>query len=96
MESDDYNITSLRQLLRQFDNEYGTNRLPPQTFAALPAIPFRKEADDNERCTICLDVYKDNETVMRLPCSHLFHGHCVTEWFKTSKSCPLCRREVVI
>jgi len=72
--------------------------LPPETLAALPEIAFKKQADegDGERCTVCLDDYEDGEIVLQLPCSHIFHGHCVPEWFKTQKTCPLCRHGVVI
>lgn len=72
--------------------------LPPETLAALPEIAFKKQADEGngERCTVCLDDYEDGEIVLQLPCSHIFHGHCVPEWFKTQKTCPLCRHGVVI
>jgi len=72
--------------------------LDPQTFAALQLIAFEKQDDegDGERCIVCLEDYEDGEIVLQLPCSHIFHGHCATEWFKRSKICPLCRREVVI
>ena len=28
-------------------------------------------------------------------CGHMFHKKCVTEWFNTKYSCPLCRRNII-
>jgi hypothetical protein len=35
---------------------------------------------------MCLDDYEDGEIVLQLLCSHIFHGHCVPEWFKKNMS----------
>lgn len=73
-----------------------TLALPPQTLAALPTIKFKiqppeNKAETGERCTVCLEGYKDGERVLQFPCFHIFHGHCVTNWFNISKFCPICR-----
>ncbi|EJK54227.1 hypothetical protein THAOC_26173 [Thalassiosira oceanica] len=54
------------------------------------------EADSDEICGICLDVY-DNP--VQLPCGHSFCEVCLDGWHKKSKynvhqprNCPLCRR----
>ena len=49
------------------------------------------------RCIFCLtDVTKD-DTVVCLPCSHLFHESCMVEWWNTGRSqavsqCPTCKQ----
>lgn len=51
----------------------------------------------NERypCTYCYEEYRENDGVVRLPCTHLFHTVCVQEWFHSGHvSCPLCQLDV--
>lgn len=42
-------------------------------------------------CAICLEDYEEGEKLRRLPCNHLFHTHCVDQWFGGRKVCPVCR-----
>ena len=47
----------------------------------------------NNRCSICLDNYKLNESFRILPkCKHEFHKKCIDKWFKLNikKKCPIC------
>lgn len=37
----------------------------------------------------CLSFRGSDVTVM--PCKHQFHANCITNWLKSSDSCPLCR-----
>jgi hypothetical protein len=37
---------------------------------------------------------EDEQTGLRIKaCGHGFGASCIKEWFKTSRSCPMCRRE---
>ncbi|RLN93887.1 hypothetical protein BBJ28_00012937 [Nothophytophthora sp. Chile5] len=55
-----------------------------------------KEAQEHERqererlmlCPVCLEYFHGSAT---LPCSHTFCGYCISNWFRTSLSCPECR-----
>ena len=44
-------------------------------------------------CTICLEPLTDNYKV--LSCNHKFHMNCITQWYNTKKSCPVCRKNIV-
>lgn len=54
--------------------------------------PFLHDSS-SERCSICLENYQKNETILKLKCKHIFHKECIKEWFhkKKQEECPLCR-----
>lgn len=41
-------------------------------------------------CAICID---DVSEAPGLECGHLFHKDCLAEWFKKSRTCPVCRHK---
>jgi hypothetical protein len=47
-----------------------------------------------DACSVCLSDYENQETIMILPCAHIYHKQCVEEWFANNKTCPLCKAEV--
>ena len=51
--------------------------------------------DENKKCIICLEDYKNYDKAIYLPCFHLFHKKCITEWFKRNKRfCPFCKSAI--
>lgn len=38
--------------------------------------------DKNDECAICLDLFKLNDRIKRLPCSHVYHAECIGAWIK--------------
>lgn len=51
-------------------------------------------------CCICLTGPADlkgkpKDKMVKLPCAHEFHEDCVIDWFNTSTTCPLCRRNSI-
>jgi hypothetical protein len=43
-------------------------------------------------CAICHDaLHAASGDILRLPCSHLFHGACMRPWLARSRTCPTCR-----
>ena len=48
--------------------------------------------DENKRCVICLEDFQNNDKSIYLPCFHLFHEKCLTDWINVKKGfCPLYR-----
>ena len=46
-------------------------------------------------CMICFDEFDVEQTVLELPCKHLYHKDCISPYFKEhSNKCPICRCEV--
>jgi len=46
------------------------------------------EQKGSQRCAIC---FEDFLVGVRMPCLHVFHKSCISEWLQVGNSCPLCR-----
>ncbi|KAK1567061.1 hypothetical protein Q3G72_007658 [Acer saccharum] len=49
---------------------------------------------EQQLCGICLEEFSGGVEARRMPCSHVFHGHCIVNWLHIRKFCPLCRFEL--
>ena len=53
---------------------------------------INKLDDQNKKCIICLEEFKNDDKSIYLPCFHLFHEKCITDWINMKKGfCPFCR-----
>lgn len=50
-----------------------------------------QDDDDKPKCVICCDVL-GKESVRVLPCVHVFHDECISEWLQRKNTCPVCLR----
>ena len=41
-------------------------------------------------CSICKEPF-NSESPLQLPCGHVMGRKCISRWFETSNTCPLCR-----
>ena len=55
-------------------------------------IKDKKNVNESQpdECSICLTPVSEFHQKI-LSCSHIFHWHCIKEWIKESKTCPVCR-----
>jgi C4-type Zn-finger protein len=55
-------------------------------------------------CSICLREFFIRQRVDTLPCGHVFHERCISEWFTTQNTrntqkrvkCPLCNQPLKV
>jgi len=45
-------------------------------------------------CSICLEKFKKDDTVIINDCSHVFHKGCLVEWALRRDGCPMCRQDM--
>ena len=50
----------------------------------------------NKECSICMNTFDKGDTVVILPCQHMFHLACMERWVQRKNVCPLCLRFVAI
>jgi hypothetical protein len=64
-------------------------------FLSLPTskihVPEQEIQENERRCIICLNDFRQGDERTLLPCKHGFHTECVNTWFSTTSSCPMCR-----
>ena len=46
------------------------------------------------QCGICMDTFAENEKVKKLPCDHIFHTECMSQWIQAQKTCPFCAQAI--
>lgn len=51
-------------------------------------------AHNVQECSICQEYFEVGNSVLKLPCRHLYHTDCVTNWLAMNNTCPLCRLEL--
>ncbi|WMV14517.1 hypothetical protein MTR67_007902 [Solanum verrucosum] len=80
-------------------SEYG---MVPASESSMQSLLKKMEIDEEntkgDECMVCLEelVKKegDHDDIVSMPCSHMFHGECITKWLETSHYCPICRFEM--
>ena len=47
------------------------------------------------QCPISLEDFKDGDSLIELPCKHIFLEKNLKEWIKEKQNCPICRYNLV-
>ena len=66
-------------------SEHTMKKFPLKQILTKKVLEARKDP-----CVICLDEWKMKQRVLKLPCKHEFHMHCIKQWFEGNRSCPKC------
>jgi len=85
---------------QQQQQQPGQTGVPPASKRFLAGLKdIQVTADDlleenNKECLVCLEEQKVGGLACKLPCGHLYHRACVTDWLHRHCTCPCCRFEV--
>lgn len=78
----------MQQVIDDFyDPQFVPNPAPPEDVAALSTATV---AELGYTCSICLEDMLIGDKHHVLPCGHVMHYACTTEWFKSGTRCPAC------
>jgi hypothetical protein len=70
-----------------------------QVVAYEPSRFDDQDGDFSSTCAICLDNFGQGQKISRTPCpqgaGHAFHTECLSGWLQCSRTCPLCRVNLV-
>jgi len=53
-----------------------------------------ENTDQIPPCSICLSLFENGDELRILPCRHRFHSECIDQWFRSHRTCPMCRIDV--
>lgn len=57
--------------------------------AAMHATTHKISTD---MCPIC---YEEIGSGIQLKCEHVYHSDCISKWFDTKTTCPMCRYDII-
>lgn len=68
--------------------------MPPNIYSKVIADYTEEQRLEFRDCTICLMSFEEDSVVRITICYHIFHSHCLENWFNTHDSCPICRMQM--
>lgn len=75
------------------------NRCPSRTLQRNDELlrPKTSESghEESQTCSVCLDSYREGETVRTIPCFHTFHNKCIDPWLAEKAECPICKHSAI-
>lgn len=74
------------------DKSNGKNSAKAQAGSSSTSNGDNAEQDD--KCAICLGDYEQDEEVKNMPCGHQFHSECLGRWLKINRTCPICKQSL--
>ncbi|CAD6186758.1 unnamed protein product [Caenorhabditis auriculariae] len=85
---------SLRALHKAFSDVILSRRAINAMNNQFPTVTAEELLSMDATCIICREEMTADSSPKRLPCSHVFHAHCLRSWFQRQQTCPTCRTEI--
>ena len=48
-----------------------------------------------KECPISLEPFKEGDSIIELPCNHIFNENNIKNWLKEKPNCPVCRMDLI-
>ncbi|CAH9093269.1 unnamed protein product [Cuscuta europaea] len=106
-----YESVLVRGVLGRSFEEANVGMRPASQWAidSLERVCFGEDEEEEQdyggggkfQCSVCMEDEDlrwacREKGVLKMPCSHLFHGDCIIPWLNNSHYCPLCRFEMPV
>ncbi|EGT36235.1 hypothetical protein CAEBREN_29942 [Caenorhabditis brenneri] len=85
---------SVRALHKAFLDVVLSRRAINAMNSQFPVVSADELATMDATCIICREEMTGEASPKRLPCSHVFHAHCLRSWFQRQQTCPTCRTDI--
>lgn len=88
-----YSVEERRRSLGELGTEtYGSRKSGSRRFSW---SKLSWKASEQEDCAVCLETFRNGETLIPLPCAHRFHSRCLKPWLENNSHCPCCRTTIL-
>uniref|UniRef100_A0A1I7XIK6 E3 ubiquitin-protein ligase hrd-1 n=1 Tax=Heterorhabditis bacteriophora TaxID=37862 RepID=A0A1I7XIK6_HETBA len=86
---------SIRALHKAFNDVVLSRRAINAMNNLFPIVTSEELSSMDATCIICREEMTAESSPKRLPCSHVFHAHCLRSWFQRQQTCPTCRTDIL-
>lgn len=78
------------------EESQGTSPASEEAVQALERVKVTADSvhDSEPKCPICMSYYVLDDGLIKMPCQHVFHDDCLTQWLNLNNTCPICRLEL--
>ncbi|KAG7346478.1 ring finger domain containing protein [Nitzschia inconspicua] len=52
-------------------------------------------SESAKECCICMEHFSSRDVIVETECLHRYHKHCLADWLRQARTCPVCRMDVV-
>ena len=97
--------SSFGEVERQVGEEYNSNFFGDSfkhtsnknisTSNQIETVKFDIDYSKFFQCGICMDSFYDGEMVKKLPCGHIYHKDCLSQWMQNNNKCPFCDKLIL-
>lgn len=94
------NLAMLSQLMADLMPNQGVDqstvdiRTAAVTCGKSEATSDKDSGDQERKCMVCLEAFKEGEALRILPCLHRYHQECVDKWLGQCRRCPICQHDI--
>lgn len=86
---------SIRALHKALNDVIMSRRAIAAMNTMFPVVSSADLENIDTTCIICREEMTAESHPKRLPCSHVFHSHCLRSWFQRQQTCPTCRTDIL-
>ena len=92
------NLNSLLSNLTASNHPFiNSGKLSKEQINRFPSTKYQLKNNgvNEDKCAICLDVYRQNDELRILCCFDKFHIKCIDQWLSSNNTCPCCKYDLL-
>ena len=78
----------------QLEPYININISPEEVLKDSNYIKYNTDIEDKQ-CPISLEEFKVGDSLIELPCKHIFLENNIKNWVKEKQTCPICRHDLI-
>jgi len=87
-------IDSPPSQMPQLESYVNSNIIIEEVLKDSKYITYNSDMEEKQ-CPISLEEFKDGDSLIELPCNHIFLENNINYWVKEKQTCPVCRHNLI-